>query len=401
MGYLVAERLPPTYESNATLLVGPVSADQDTLQAAGSQARTYAGVTETAVIVDRAAAEVGLTPSSIKSKVDVTASDVTRLITIRARDHNAAGAAAIANAIARSLVDYSSESGVPAPPEGRLQIVERATPSTKPIGPSEQLIIPVAALAGLLGALGLAALVDSLNTAVRSEEDLTAAAPVAFLGSVNGARLNAFSRAIAAESPDSDSAAGYGLLASKIELSIGDPPVRSILVLDAHGGRSSISLAANLARVLAERGASVSLIDDGQRVEVAKLFGIPRTGDAVQSRVRPARALRAGRVMLDRVRVQGARMSIIRPRNALEPLELDQATKILDRVLADVDVVVLTVLPVDRSPNSLVWSRAADATILVTERDHTKREQIPAALESLRLAGANVIGTVLCKDRIL
>jgi polysaccharide biosynthesis transport protein len=401
MGYLVAERLPPTYESDATLLVGPVSADQDTLQAAGSQARTYAGVTETAVIVDRAAAEVGLAPRSIKSKVDVTASDVTRLITIRARDHNAVRAAAIANAIARSLVDYSSESGVPTPPEGRLQIVERATPSTNPIGPSEQLIIPVAALAGLLAALGLAALVDSLNTAVRSEEDLTAAAPVAFLGSVNGARLNAFSRAIAAESPVSDSAAGYGLLASKIELSIGDPPVRSILVLDAHGGRSSISLAANLARALAERGTSVSLIDDGQRVEVAKLFGLPHKGDAVESHVRRARPLRAGRVMLDRVRVQGARMSIIRPRNALEPLELDQATKILDRVLADVDVVILTVLPVDRSPNSLVWSRAADATILVTERDHTKREQIPVALESLRLAGANVIGTVLCKDRIL
>ena len=47
MGFLVAERLPATYESEATLLVGPVSADRDTLQAAGSQARTYAGVTET------------------------------------------------------------------------------------------------------------------------------------------------------------------------------------------------------------------------------------------------------------------------------------------------------------------------------------------------------------------
>lgn len=402
MGFLVAERLPATYESEATLLVGPVSADRDTLQAAGSQARTYAGVTETAVVVDRAAAEVGLTPGSVKSKVDVTASDVTRLITIRARDSNAARAAAIANAIAGSLVAYSRQLGFQTPPEGRLQVVERATPSTSPIGPSQQLIIPLAAIAGLLAALGLAALVDSLSTAVRSEEDLATAAPVAFLGSVDGARLNPFGRAIALGSdPNSSTAAGYRLLAVKIELSNGERPLRSILVLDAHGGRSSVSLAANLAGALADGGARVSLIDDGQRVDVAKPFGSLRKPGVVESPVRPARPLRAGRVMLDRVRVNGSRLSIVRPRNALEPLELDQATQILDRVLADSDVVVLTVPPVDRSPNSLVWSRAADATILVTERDHTKREQIPVALESLRLAGANVIGTVLCRDRIL
>lgn len=401
MGFLVAERLPPTYESDATLLVGPISADQDTLQASGSQARTYAGVTETAVVVDRAAADVGLTPSSVKSKMDVTASDVTRLITVRARDGNAARAADIANAIANSLVAYSRQFGVPTPREGRLQIVERATPSTNPLGPSEQLIIPLAALAGLLAALGLAAVVDSLNTAVRSEEELARAAPAAFLGSVDGARLNAFGRAIPVDSaPESDTAAAYRLLAAKIGLSNGEQPVRSIVALDAHGGRSSVSLAANLAGALAEGGASVSLIDDGERGEVAKLFGIPHKAGVVESRVRPARPQRAGRVMLDRVRVKDSRLSIIRPRNALEPLELDQAAKILERVLADADVVVLTVPPVDRSPNSLVWSRAADATILVTERDHTKREHIPVALESLRLAGANVIGTVLCKNRI-
>jgi Mrp family chromosome partitioning ATPase len=358
-------------------------------------------VTETAVVVDRAAAEVGLTPGSVKSKVDVTASDVTRLITIRARDSNAGRAAGIANAIAGSLVAYSRQLGFQTPPEGRLQVVERATPSTSPIGPSQQLIIPLAAIAGLLAALGLAALVDSLSTAVRSEEDLATAAPVAFLGSVDGARLNPFGRAIALGSDvNSSTAAGYRLLAVKIELSNGERPLRSILVLDAHGGRSSVSLATNLAGALAEGGASVSLVDAGQQVD-AKPFGILRKPGLVESRVRPARPLRAGRVMLDRVRIKGSRLSIIRPRNAMEPLELDQATTIIDRVLADSDVVVLTVPPVDRSPNSLVWSRAADVTVLVTERDHTKREQIPVALESLRLAGANVIGTVLCKDRIL
>jgi Mrp family chromosome partitioning ATPase len=60
---------------------------------------------------------------------------------------------------------------------------------------------------------------------------------------------------------------------------------------------------------------------------------------------------------------------------------------------------VLTTPPVDSTPHSLVWSSAADATILVAERDHTQRERVPAAVESLRLAGGNVIGVVLCRER--
>ena len=405
MGFFVAERLPPAYESDTTLLVGPIIADRDTQQAAGAQARNYAAVAETAQILNGAAANVGLTPGAVKSKVEVTASDITRLITIRARDGNAVRAADIANAVANSLVAYSRRppppSAVPVPQlAGMLRILEPATPSTSPIGPSQQLIIPVAALAGLLAALGLAALVDSLNTAIRNEADLAAAAPVTFLGSVDGARFNTLGRAVAVDSaPESETAAGYRLLAAKIGLSNGDRPVRSILVLDAHGGRSSVTLAANLAGALSERGARVSVIDNGQREGVAKLFA--RKPGVVETPVDSDGPLLAGRVTLDRVHLKDSSLSIIRPRNALDPLELDQATEVLDRVLADADVVVLTVPPVDRSPNSLVWSRVADATVLVTERDHTKREQIPAALESLSLAGANVIGTVLCKHRIL
>ncbi|MGH3031532.1 MAG: hypothetical protein ACRDNE_12370, partial [Gaiellaceae bacterium] len=111
--------------------------------------------------------------------------------------------------------------------------------------------------------------------------------------------------------------------------------------------------------------------------------------------------VRVGRIMLDRFRINDSRVTILRLRSAAEPLELERAAEVLERVGAEADIAVLTAPAIDRSPNGLVWSRAAEATVLVTERDHTKREQIPAAVESLRLAGANVIGAVLCRDRIL
>ena len=395
MGYLVAERLPATYEGEATLLVGPVSGDRETLQASGTQARTYAGIAQTATILNRAAREVGMTPRSVESKLDVTASDITRLITIRARDGEAVRAADIANSTARALTDYANRQGLATPAEGRLTIVERAVPSTDEIGPSKDLILPLAAIAGLLGALALAAFVDSLSTVVRNEDELSAVAPVAVLGSVDGAG----GRAPAVDyAPDSGAAATYRLLAAKLALWDGSNAPRSIVVVDARGGRSSVGFAANLAGALSEGGATVALVDNGELGDAATLFGFSEPAES-GAQVRRGRPVRAGQITLDRFRVKRSRLTILRLRNSSEPLEIETPTEVLRELLEEADVVVVTVPPLERSPNSLVWSRAAEATILVTERDHTRREQIPADVESLRRVGANVIGTVLYTNR--
>ena len=402
MGFLVEDRLPPAYESEASLLVGPVSGDREVLEAAGQQARTYAGIARTATIVTGAAELVGISPQSLRSKLeDVTASNITRLLTIRARDSDPDRAAAIANAVAARLSAFATEAAGLTPREGRVRVVERATPSTNDIGPSAGLIVPLAALAGVLGALGLAVLVDSLSTTVKNEQELARLAPVAVLGSVDGTRLRALGRPFVVEAdPDSEAATGYRLLAAKIELSNGNRPLRSVLVLDAHGGQSGGRLATNLAGALAEGGARVSLIHSGEK-DVRELLGFSDEAAASESGVTRGRPLKVGRVMLDRFRVEGSKVTLLQLRSASEPLELERATEVLERVGADADVIVLTTAAVDRSPNGLVWSRAAEATVLVTQRDHTKREQIPAAVETLQLAGANVIGTVLCRDRIL
>jgi succinoglycan biosynthesis transport protein ExoP len=398
MGYVVAARLPATYESEASLLVGPVSGDSELLQAAGQQARNYAAIATTAKIVEPAARELGMSPESLESKIeDVTASDVTRLISIRVHDGDSTRAAVVANEVAEQLVAYSRERGVP-PPAGTLGILESATPAAEGIGPSEELIVVLAAVAGLLGALGLAVVVDGLSTVVRNEQELAALAPVAVLGSINGTRLRSRSQPFVVEAdPDSQAAAAYRLLATKIELSNGEGAPESLLVLDAHGGRSGSKLALNLAGALAEGGGRVALIHHGDRGDIEKLFGL--SGDATpQSDIRRGRPLRVDRITLDRFRVRRPLVTIFRPRAPTDLLEPDQVAEVIQRVLADADVAVLTAPPIDSSPHSLVWSSAAKATVLVAERDHTQREDVPAALESLRLAGGNVIGIVLCGD---
>jgi polysaccharide biosynthesis transport protein len=391
MGFLVANRLPNAYEAEARLLVGPLSADKDALSAAGAQARTYAALATTTPMLDDAARRSGLggSAAAVRSKIhDVTASDVTRLISVRVRDSEPVRAATIANALAAVLVDAST-----GPAEGRLRIVERAAAPQNSIGPSASLIVPLAAIAGLLGAFGIVVLVDSLTTAVRTEGDLAAASPVAVLGSVNGTRRG--DRALVMEAdPHSAAAADYRLLATKISLSNSERPLRSILVLDAHGGRSSGRLAANLAAALAEDGTRVVVIDGGEQAGVMELF--LREGKASTEMVQRARPLRIGQLTFDRFRLRGPRLMVIQPRKPPEPLYPEQAAETIEHLLTGADLVVLTAPPVDGSASSMVWAHAADATLLVAERDHTKRERMSPAVESLRIAEANVIGTVLC-----
>jgi succinoglycan biosynthesis transport protein ExoP len=402
MGYLVAARLPATYESEASLLVGPRSGDSETLQAAGQQALTYAAIATTATIVEPAARQLGMSPESLESKIeDVTASDVTRILSIRVHDGNSARAAVVANAVAEQLDAFSREGGFPAPPAGTLLVTQSARPATEGIGPSPELIVLLAALAGLLGAFGLAVVVDGLSTVVRNEQELAALAPVAVLGSINGTRPRSRNQPFVVEAdPDSRAAAAYRLLAAKIELSSGDRAPESVLVLDAHGGRSSSRLALNLAGALAEGGGRVALIHHGDEGDIEKLFGL--SGDSQpESGIRPGRPLRVDRITLDRFRIRRPLVTIFRPRTPSDLLEPEQVADVLHRVLVDADVAVLTAPPIDSSPHSLVWSSAAKATVLVAERDHTQRAHVAAALESLRLAGGNVIGVVLCGDQTL
>jgi capsular polysaccharide biosynthesis protein len=392
MGFLVANRLPAAYEAEARLLVGPLSADKDALSAAGAQARTYAALATTTPVLDAAARRSGLgaSASAVRSKVrDVTASDVTRLISIRVRDREPARAATIANALAAVLVARAATG----PPEGTLQIVDRAAAPESSVGPSASLIVPLAAVAGLLGAFGIVVLVDSLTTTVRTEGDLAAVSPVAVLGSVNGARRGDRPLVMEAE-PHSAAAAAYRLLATKISLSNTERPMRSLLVLDAHGGRSSGGLAANLAAALAEDGTRVVVIDGGEQGGVMELF--QHGGKASTETVQRARPLRIGQLTFDRFRLRGPRLIVIQPRKPSEPLYPQQAAETIEHLLTGADLVVLTAPPVDGSASSMVWANAADATLLVAERDHTKREQMGPAVESLRIAEANVIGTVLC-----
>src|SRR5512132_789033 len=123
---------PRVHEANAVLLVGPLKAGIDTLRASGPLAETYAELAGSRPVL--AATDRRLHERGAASGISTSANQTTRLLTVEARNADAARAARIANAHAATLVALAARRASGAIPSGRLQVIDPAVPSGSAVG---------------------------------------------------------------------------------------------------------------------------------------------------------------------------------------------------------------------------------------------------------------------------
>jgi Mrp family chromosome partitioning ATPase/capsular polysaccharide biosynthesis protein len=379
-GYVSASSSQPTYDAKAVLLVGPLSTEIDTLRAAGNLAQTYAQLAMSRPLLT--ATEQKLKLPGIGSDIKATASQVTRLLTIDARDANPVLAAKIANTHAALLMERAAARKPRPGGPGQLQMVDPAAPEKVAVGPGAALIALMAALAGIGGALGLALLLDRPGEAINSSDDLKGLG-VSFLGMLEkgAGKRDRTGRSILDIAPRSRAAEQYRLLAAKL-VALGS---RSLLVLSTEDDGGAV--AANIAAALGASGARVALLDadEGSEQEPASR--------GWRSRLRKAELEAGG----DEEAQEGGGVQVLTRPAALPSSTgaLDQARQMLADLGAEHDMVVVHARPLGRSVSALAWGRITDGTLLVAVRDRTPTEDLRTALESLELVRAPILGTVL------
>jgi polysaccharide biosynthesis transport protein len=391
-GYFTAASGSPEYESRAVLLVGSLSSNNDTLDAAGQLAQTYAQLATTRPVLASTARRVGV--SEIRSGVEANASAVTRLLTIRVRQGDPRLAAQIANAEATELIAVAERRRGLRPGAGRLRVVDPAEPSLSPTGPQPAAIGVLAGIAGLLAALALALLLDRSGGTVKTANDLEALTGVPCVGTLSRAALRR-SRAdvpVVLAEPRSRAADEYRLLAAKLSAS-----GRTSLLVMAIDGDGAV-LAHNLAAALAAAGSQVALIDTGAQEGVNGRDSDPEVDADADAVDEPAMTVNGSGLPV-RVNGHGSRGA-----PGLEVLDgavlatkpgPDGARGVLEQVAADTDVVLMHAPPLQRSPEGLAWARAAQGTVLVAQRDRTGARELRAAIETLQLVNARLMATVL------
>jgi capsular polysaccharide biosynthesis protein/Mrp family chromosome partitioning ATPase len=435
VAYAAASRLTPTYEAQVQLLTGPINTDFGTLRAAGELARTYSELSTSRPVIDGTIRSLRLPHNrdELRDSVTATSNEVTRIVTIRVRDEQPGRAAQMANQLARQLsrlsrrtpaqqteaidvlmaqieittlpsevqerVRAAARKALGSPLAGQLQVVDPADPPAEPVAPQKTFLALLAAFAGLLLAGVVILLREYPGRAIDSEEALADVARLPVLATING-RSGRGDQALEVESAaDSPAADSYRVLAAKMGFTDSERPVRSVLVIGSDGERASGPLAANLAAVLAET-ARVTLVDANAQGAITSALGLegrPGYGELFSEDRDGALDGRLAEVLVHR----NERFDVVPRGLSAGPgfFDLGRARELLEQLLQSSDFVVLNAPPVDRSPSSLVWGRLVDATVLVVDRRKTPTRAVSEAVQSFSLVGANLVGTVLARQR--
>ncbi len=395
-GYVVASQIPPTYEAETQLLVGPFNTDRETLVASGDLVQTYSQLVTTTPLLDSAIKEAGarLTPADLGLATRVTANDTTRFLSIRVQDTSPVMAATLANKLAEELTQLAS-AGTNRP-EGQVQIVDAAVPPTEPVAPQRSLIVALAALAALIGAMVLVMLLEYLSAAVRSEDELGRLTGLPFLGRLDISRSLPGERGLIDQAPDSAAAAAYRLVLAKAAFRDAGGPARSIVVVGTGSDGASSQIAANLAAITARSGRQVVVVDyDASDASVTRIFGLhDRSG--VTDLVDASPADVSSRL----VRVSST-LRVLPHGISQEPdtIDRDRAAAVIAALVDQADLVMVNAGALHLSAGALAWAQAADAAILVAVRDQARRDDVEYAAESLRLVNVEVAGTVLAERK--
>jgi capsular polysaccharide biosynthesis protein len=158
-----------------------------------------------------------------------------------------------------------------------LWVAQPARVEERAVGPNTLLNTVVAAVFGLMIAIGYVALRHYLDDTVKSPERLEETISLSTLGAVPKVKVTKEDPAglVTISDRHNPASEAYRLIRTNLEFAGVDRPLRTLLVTSAGPSEGKSTVAANLATVLAQSGQRVILVDcDLRRPNVHRIFGV-------------------------------------------------------------------------------------------------------------------------------
>jgi capsular exopolysaccharide synthesis family protein len=317
----------------------------------------------------------------------------------------------------QDLLQRLKEAGVSAGlRSSNIRVVDIARIPTNPIKPNVPRNIELGLVLGLACGIGLAFLLESLDTSIRTMEEVGAISTLPALGMIplqvssNGAlrkRLKPVTAEAEADEqessphlvtyarPKSEAAEAYRSLRTSILLSSYGGPPKVILVTSALPQEGKTTISANSALVLAQRGGRVLLIDaDLRRPGVDKVFGFRSRGGL-------STLISGGDKSEDViVSLPDVPNLWILPAGPIppQPAELLGSSVMRDHLARwrnEFDHVIIDTPPCLSVTDAVVLSPEVDRIILVARAGKTTKLALRRACELLLQVNARVMGIVL------
>ena len=310
------------------------------------------------------------------------------------------------------LLQKLKEAGVTAGlKSNNFRIVDTARPPTGPIEPNIPRNLMFAVVLGLGSGVGLAFLLEGLDSTVRTTEQAQMISGLASLGMIplgsksaregpNPKRLVIATSKEAVElvtqvRPQSQMAESYRALRTSLLLSnLGAPP-KVIMVTSALPQEGKTTTSINCAVVLAQKGVRVLLIDaDLRRPSIHKTLGMgPHSGlsNVLTGSTTTEQAI-TRTTILPNLFVLAAGTP---PPNPAELLASTNMRDLLAQLREQYDHIVIDTPPSLSVTDAVVLSPRADAVVLVIRSGQTTKQALRRSRDVLTQVSANVVGVLL------
>jgi capsular exopolysaccharide synthesis family protein len=280
-------------------------------------------------------------------------------------------------------------------------VAEPAKASIVPVSPKTAQNVLLAALVGLMLAVGVALLVEYLDDTVKSDDTVLATLGVPALGFVSRIHGGAAHGAAypLSKNPHSPVVEAFRILRTNLQFSLLDRPGRALLVTSASPLEGKTTTVVSLAQVLADAGQRVIVVDaDLRRPSVHRYFNLRNDQGLTTALMYPdlldsALSRPAGAENL-RVMTSGPI-----PPNPAELLGSPRMGVLLEKLQTMADIVLVDSPPALAVADPSILAHMVDGVVVVVDSGRTRAVALTRTREALeRAAGAGkILGGVLNK----
>ncbi len=277
-----------------------------------------------------------------------------------------------------------------------LTVVEPASLPTVPIGPNKGMTILLAAVIGMVLALGAAFLLDYLDDTLKNPDDIKQALDLSTLGAIMTIEGESpEQKLVTALQPKSPTAEAYRILRTNIQFSALDNPPRTLMTTSANPTEGKSTTLANLAVVLAQQGQRVICVDtDLRRPMLHRFFQLPNNSGLTTALLQSPPSAE-GFLQPTRYENLFVLTSGPLPPNPAELISSERFATLLAQLKENADVVLLDSPPVLAVTDAAILARQVDGVLLVVEAGGTRRQLAANAQEALEKVGAKILGVAL------
>ncbi|MFJ4284711.1 polysaccharide biosynthesis tyrosine autokinase [Paenarthrobacter nicotinovorans] len=394
----------PTYTAEAKLFVaiqgsGSVSELQQGNTFSQARVQSYVKTVTSPIVLQPAIDSLGLDENvdDLSRRVKASTELNTVIINVSASDRSPVQAAAIAQAIANSLVQAVDtlerpKAGGTSPVS--LSIITPAQAPTAPSAPNTRVNIILGLVIGLGLGIGAAVLRGKLDSRIRGEADLRRVTESPLLGGI-AFDADATRKPLLTQAPaQSPRAESFRQLRTNLQFANVAGHAKTVLISSSLPSEGKSTTATNLAIALAQAGQAVCLIDaDLRRPMVSEYLGLDRNAGLTTCLVGQAD-------VNDVLQSWGEENLFVLtsgqiPPNPSELLGSDEMKTLILRLESAFDTVVIDAPPLLPVTDAAVLSQHVGGVVMVVAAQQTRSQDLQKSLNALELVQANLLGVIL------